>query len=121
MVDGIAAIRDGRDRLGEFVRKRDRRRPMRTSYRDRPPTRRLRQGMRDGWRECERRVCGEHRREACALHQGAVFRPAYRTVVRIRPQKAQRQLLQDGNVRRHIDAADIIRDAARTIGERDVA
>ena len=66
-------------------------------------------------------MCGEHRREACALHQGAILRPAYRTVVRIRPQQALRQLLQHRNVRRDIDAADIIRDAARTIGERGVA
>lgn len=94
---------------------------MRSRHRGHPAAGRLDQCVRNGGRERECGVRGEHHREPRTFHQGTVLRPAHRAVVRIRTQQALRQFAQHRFMRRDIGATDIVGDPARTIGKSGIA
>ncbi len=121
LVDRVAAMGDRRGGLGELLRQRDRGGRCDPAVGSRPPTGGLRQCVPDRRRQREGRMRGEHRRKPRPFHQRAIFRPAHRAVVRIRSQQSLRQVVQDRGMRRDVGAADIVGDAACTIGEGRVA
>ncbi len=120
-VDGVSTMGYGSRGLEELVRQCDWRRAMRSPGRGRPAAGGLRQCLRHRGGDSECRMRGEHGGKARPLHQGAIFGPPHRAVVRIRSQQTLRQFPQRRDVPRHIGAPHIVGNAACPIDESAVA